>query len=513
MTPPAFDPIEIQVLSGGLRSICDEMGAVLVRAAYSPNIKERHDCSTAIFDAAGELVMQAEHIPVHLGSMPAAVESVARLAGDSPDARELWILNDPFRGGTHLPDITLVSPISLGGDLCGWTASRAHHADVGGPTPGGMPAESRTLADEGVVIEPRRVGDADLVALAGEMRRPDQRLADLRAQRAANLRGRDRIAELADRIGRERLVAGMTAVLDYAERRSRDAIAALGDGPYDATDELEAADGTPIPLRVRIEIAGDEMAIDFAGSAPQVEGNLNCPLPVTRAAALFAVRSLTDPDAPASAGAFRPVRIEAPAGSVLNALPPAAVAAGNVETSSRVADLVFAALAGVADGPAQGQGTMNNLTLSGRSGGEEFTYYETIGGGQGACPGADGPSAVHVAMSNTLNTPIESLEQDLPVRITELAVRRGSGGAGTRRGGDGVVRAFEALAPMRFTLITERRSRGPRGRAGGGDGAPGVNTLNGRPLAAKCEGELEPGDVLRIETPGGGGLGSGSAGG
>jgi N-methylhydantoinase B len=511
MTAPAAGPIELQVLSGGLRSICDEMGAVLIRAAYSPNIKERHDCSTAIFDADGELVMQAEHIPVHLGSMPAAVESVARLAGDPPGADELWILNDPYRGGTHLPDITLVSPVLIDGELCGWAASRAHHADVGGPTPGGMPSDSRRLADEGVVIEPQRAGDADLVAIAEQMRRPDQRLADLRAQRAANLRGRERIGELSGRIGRDRLVAGMAAVLDYAERRSRAAIAALADGVYEAADELEAADGAPIPLRVRVEIAGERIAIDFAGSAGQVDGNLNCPLPVTRAAALFAVRSLTDPDAPASAGAFRPVRIDAPAGSVLNARPPAAVAAGNVETSSRVADLVFAALAGVADGPAQGQGTMNNLTLSGRSGDEEFTYYETIGGGQGACPGSDGPSAVHVAMSNTLNTPVEALEQDLPVRITELAVRRGSGGAGHRRGGDGVARAFEALAPMRFTLITERRSRGPRGRLGGEDGAPGVNSLNWAPLPAKCEGRLEPGDVLRIETPGGGGLGPGAA--
>ncbi len=504
--PP--DPIELQVLSGGLRAICDEMGAVLVRAAYSPNIKERHDCSTAIFDARAELVMQAEHIPVHLGSMPAAVEAVAALAGGPHHEEELWILNDPFRGGTHLPDITLVSPLLIEGELCGWAASRAHHADVGGPTPGGMPADSRTLADEGVVIEPRLVGDDDLAELAGRMRRPDQRLADLRAQRAANRRGGDRISELAGRIGRERLIAGMAAVLDYAERRSRDAIAALADGVYEAADELAAADGTPIPLRVRIEVTGEEIAIDFAGTAPQVGGNLNCPLPVTRAAALFAVRALTDPDAPASAGAFRPVRIVAPPGSVLNARPPAAVAAGNVETSSRVADLVFAALAAVADGPAQGQGTMNNLTLSGRHGGEEFTYYETIGGGQGACVGSDGPSAVHVAMSNTLNTPVESLEQDLPVRITELAVRRGSGGEGHRRGGDGVVREFEALAPMRFTLITERRDRGPRGRLGGGDGAPGRNAINGTPLPAKCEGELEPGDVLRIETPGGGGNGS-----
>jgi N-methylhydantoinase B len=505
---PAVDPIELQVLSGGLRAICDEMGAVLVRAAYSPNIKERRDCSTALFDPSGELVMQAEHIPVHLGSMPAAVEAVAALAAAGPiDAEDLWILNDPFRGGTHLPDITLVSPLVVDGELSGWAASRAHHADVGGPTPGGMPADSHTLADEGVVIEPRRIGAEDLAALAARMRRPDQRLADLRAQRAANLRGQARVAELAERLGRARLLVGMEAVLDYAERRSRSAIAALADGIYEAGDELEAADGTAIPLRVTVAIAGERIEVDFAGSAPQVDGNLNCPLPVTRAATLFAIRSLTDPDAPASAGAFRPVAITAPAGTVLNAQPPAAVAAGNVETSSRVADLLFTALAGVADGPAQGQGTMNNLTLAGGSGEEEFTYYETIGGGQGACPGAPGPSAVHVAMSNTLNTPVEALEAELPVRITELAIRRGSGGVGRRNGGDGVIRAFEALAPLRFTLITERRNRGPRGRDGGGDGAPGLNTLNGEPLAAKCEGGMKPGDVLRIETPGGGALG------
>jgi len=503
----AIDPIELQVLSGGLRSICDEMGAVLVRASYSPNIKERRDCSTAIFDRGGELVMQAEHIPVHLGSMPAAVAAVAELAGEDVAGEDVWILNDPYRGGTHLPDITLVSPLVIDGRLSGWVASRAHHADVGGPTPGGMPADSRTLGDEGVVITPRRAGPDELAAIASRMRRPDERLADLRAQRAANLRGQARLGELAGRSGRERLLAGMAAVLDHAERRSRAAIAALTDGTYEAGDELEGADGEPIPLRVRVEIAGDRLDVDFAGSAPQVDGNLNCPLPVTRAATLFAIRALTDPDAPPSAGAFRPVGIAAPAGSVLNARPPAAVAAGNVETSSRVADLVLAALAEVVDGPAQGQGTMNNLTLAGTREGEELTYYETIGGGQGACRDADGPSAVHVAMSNTLNTPVEALEAELPVRVAELAVRRGSGGEGERRGGEGVIRAIEALAPLRFTLLSERRERGPRGRDGGGDGRPGRNSLNGEPLPGKCEGELTPGDVLRIETPGGGGLG------
>ena len=505
-----LDPIELQVLAGALRAICDEMGAVLIRAAHSPNIKERRDCSTAIFDGGAELVMQAEHIPVHLGSMPAAVEAVAELAREAGGAEpgELWILNDPFKGGTHLPDITLIAPIFGSAGQIGWAASRAHHADIGGPTPGGMPAGSRRLADEGVVIEPRPVDEAALAELAGLMRRPDERLADLRAQRAAVLLAGRRISELCSRNGEERLRRGMTAVLDYAERRSRAAIARLADGTYEAADSLEAPDGSAIPLHVSIAIEGDEMTVDFAGSAPQVDGNLNCPMPVTHAAVLFAVRALTDPDAPASAGAFRPVTISAPLGSVLNARPGAAVVAGNVETSSRVADLVFAALAEVADGPAQGQGTMNNLTLSGRSAhGEDLTYYETMGGGQGAAREAPGPSAVHVAMSNTLNTPIESLETDLPVRIGEVAVRRGSGGAGRMAGGDGIVRRIEALAPLRFSLITERRSTAPAGREGGRDGAPGRNTLNGESLPAKCEGELSPGDVLTIETPGGGGFG------
>ena len=291
--------------------------------------------------------------------------------------------------------------------------------------------------------------------------------------------------------------------LDYAERRTRSAISDLPDGSYPAEDCLQAPDGTPIPLQVVVRVEGDAIDVDFSGSAAQVEGNLNCPLAVTRAAVRYAVRVLTDPDAPPSAGAYRPIAISAPAGSVLNANPGAAVAAGNVETSSRVADLVLAALAEPADGPAQGQGTMNNLTLSGGEGDEAFTYYETLGGGQGACASAPGPSAVHVAMSNTLNTPVEALEGELPVRIRRLGVRRGSGGAGANRGGDGIIREIEALAPMRFTLITERRDRGPRGRGGGEDGSPGRNLLNGEALPAKAEGDLEPGDVLSIETPGG----------
>ncbi|MDX6583615.1 MAG: N-methylhydantoinase [Solirubrobacterales bacterium] len=504
----SLDPISLQVLVGALRAACDEMGAVLIRSAHSPNITERHDCSTALFTAAGELVMQAEHIPVHLGSMPDAVAAVLELEQE-PDA--LWILNDPYRGGTHLPDVTLISPLFAGSTLLGFAASRAHHADIGGPTPGGMPADSTTLDQEGVVIEPTRADDETLRGLAERMRKPEERLADLRAQRAANLTGARRVAELVERHGADGLTAAMDEILDYSERRARAAIAALPEGSFEAADVLEGGPRDPgdLELRVRLTIAGDSLELDFSGSCEQVEGNLNCPLSVTRSAAFFAVRVLTDPDGPPSAGAHRPVRVVAPPGSLLNARPPAAVAAGNVETSSRVADLVLAAFGGAIPVPAQGQGTMNNLTLAGLEGSDPtWTYYETIGGGQGACPDARGPSAIHVAMSNTLNTPVEALETEYPIRVRELGLRRGSGGEGARPGGDGIVREIEALAPMRFTLLTERRRHPPRGRDGGADGQPGRNLLNGAELPAKCAGELNPGDRLRLETPGGGAQGS-----
>jgi N-methylhydantoinase B len=495
-----IDPITLQVMIGGLRAACEEMGATLIRSAYSANIKERHDCSTALFDASGELVMQAEHIPVHLGSMP---DAVAAVLGERHEP-----LNDPYRGGTHLPDITLVSPVFVAGELFGFAAARAHHADVGGPTPGSMPAFSRTLDEEGMVIPPTRVDPDALDRLVSEMRNPRQRLADLRAQQSANRVGRLRLAELAERHGATGLRAGMDEILAYAERRTRAALAALPDGTYTAEDTLEndSPDGEErdVHLRVEATVAGETLRLDFVGTDLQVEGNLNCPLSVTKSAAFFAVRVLTDPDAPPCAGAHRPIEVTAPPGCLLNAEAPAAVVAGNVETSSRVADLVIAALAGARPVPAQGQGTMNNLTLAG----EGFTYYETLGGGQGACPDADGPSAIHVAMSNTLNTPVEALETEFPLRVRELALRRGSGGAGAHRGGDGLVRELEALAPMRFTLLTERRRQAPRGHDGGADAAPGENTVDGNSLPSKAEGDLAPGNRLRLETPGGGGHGS-----
>jgi N-methylhydantoinase B len=492
----ALDPIALQVATGALRAACEEMGAVLVRSAHSANIKERRDCSTALFDARGEMVMQAEHIPVHLGAMPASVEAV--LGEDHSDGHS-WILNDPFRGGTHLPDITVVTPI-LGEHavLLGFSASRAHHADVGGRVPGSMPFDSRTLDEEGVVIAPQILDDAAIKALAARMRQPAERRADLRAQLAANRLGERRVLELADRLGTPGLRDAFAAVLDYAERRTRACLADLPDGTRHAVDVLEGVDGD-LELRVAATVDGDRLVLDFTGSADQDPGNLNCPLAVTRSACLFAVRVLTDADIPPSAGAHRPVEVVTEAGTLLDARAPAAVAAGNVETSSRVADLVLKAF-----GRACGQGTMNNLTL----GNDAFSYYETLGGGQGACPDADGPSAVHVAMSNTLNTPVEALELEFPLRVVEYAVRRDSGGDGAFHGGDGVVREVEALAEMDYSLITERRRHAPPGAAGGGDGARGRNLLDGSELPSKSGGTLQPGQRLRLETPGGGGHGA-----
>lgn len=491
----SIDAIDLQVTAGALRAACEEMGAVLVRSAHSANIKERRDCSTALFDARGEMVMQAEHIPVHLGAMPAAVAAVL----DREHAHEVpWVLNDPYAGGTHLPDITVVTPAFHDGALLGFAASRAHHADVGGRVPGSMPADSTTLDEEGVVIAPRVLDESAIDELAEQMRQPGHRRADLRAQLAANRTGVNRLTELADRVGRAFLDEATAAVLDYAERRTRACLAQLPDGTLTATDLLEAADGD-LELRLAATIAGDELILDFSGSAAQHAGNLNCPLAVTASACLFAVRVLTDPDIPASAGAYRPIAVVASEGSLLNARSPAAVAGGNVETSSRIADLVLGAF-----GRALGQGTMNNLTL----GTEEWTYYETLGGGQGACPDADGPSAVHVAMSNTLNTPVEALELEFPLRVIEYALRRDSGGEGRQRGGDGVIREVRALTDMEFSLLTERRRHAPPGADGGAPGARGRNLIDGSELGPKVSGRLREGQHLRLETPGGGGYGA-----
>ena len=484
--------IELQVVGSALRSVAEEMGAVLIRSAFSANIKERRDCSTALFDEHGRMIAQAEHIPVHLGALP---DAVAAVRDHDPGPDDVFVLNDPYTGGTHLPDITLVSRTPVG-----FAATRAHHADVGAVEPGSLPATSRSLDEEGIVIPPTRLDRATLDSLTGRMRNPDERRGDLRAQLAANRMATRRLEELCARRGRDLVVAAMDELHDYAERRVRAAIAELPDGRYESSDVLEAAEGD-LGLRVTLTVDGDGLDLDFAGTAPQHGGNLNCPLAVTRSACYFVVRCLTDPDAPASGGAFAPVTVRAPVGSLVNAGPPAAVAGGNVETSSRIADVVFGAFGEAIDVPAQGQGSMNNVTL----GNNRFTYYETIGGGQGACPDADGPSGVHVAMSNTLSTPTEALELGYPIRVERHALRLGSGGAGRHRGGDGVVRELRVLDACRLSIVSERRRHAPRGRAGGGPGRAGRNLLNGSELPAKVSRDLAPGDVVRIETPGGGG--------
>ncbi len=487
--------IELQITGSLLRAIAEEMGAVLVRSAFSANIKERRDCSTALFDERGRMIAQAEHIPVHLGAMP---DAVAAVMAHDPAAREVWAVNDPYTGGTHLPDITLVSRTQVG-----FAVTRAHHADVGGREPGSMPADSRTLAEEGVVIPPTRLDDDVLTRLIARMRNPDERRGDLRAQLAAHHLADRRVAELCAKRGRDQVTAAMDELYAYSERAMRAGIARLPDGRYEATDVLEPIEGE-LRLRATVTIAGDSIAIDFTGTSPQHDGNLNCPLSVARSACFYVVRVLVDPDVPASGGAFAPVTVRAPDGCLVNARSPAAVAAGNVETSSRIVDVVMRAFGEAIDVPAQGQGTMNNVTL----GNDRFTYYETIAGGQGACPTADGPSGVHVAMSNTLSTPVEALELQYPLRVERYGLRVGSGGTGRHRGGEGVARVLRVLEACRLSIISERRAHAPQGEHGGAPGSEGRNLLNGEPLPAKVARDLAAGDVIAIETPGGGGWGS-----
>lgn len=503
-----MDGVTLQVMSNALRAVAQEMEAALVRAAYSPNITERRDCSTALFDAAGRMAVQSASIPVHLGAMPEAVSAV-RERHAIPG--EIWAVNDPYRGGTHLPDITLISPIALDGVIRAYAVTRAHHADVGGMAPGSMPAGSRELLQEGLVIPPvRLVRDGTLVddivaLLLANTRTPVEREGDLRAQIAAHRLAERRLREVADQHGSDRLEEAFSALYDYAERRTRQAISAMPDGAWTAREALEGDGVTPddIWICVTVTIARDRIHVDFTGTDAAVAGNVNCPLAVTRSAVYFVVRAVTDPDIPASAGAFAPVEIVAPYGCLVNARPPSAVAAGNVETSSRIVDAVFAALGQAIEVPAPGQGTMNNLVI----GGDGFTYYETIGGGQGAGADTDGPSGVHVAMSNTRNTPIEALEVAYPLRVLRYRLRHGSGGSGRRRGGDGIERVVQVLVDAEVSVLAERRRTGPPGRHGGGHGAAGSTRVNGETVAAKWRGQLRAGDIVAIESPGGGGYG------
>jgi N-methylhydantoinase B len=487
--------IQLQVIGAALRSIAEEMGAVLIRSSFSANIKERRDCSTAIFDARGRMIAQAEHIPVHLGAMPDAVAAVMELG---LEVGQVAILNDPYKGGTHLPDVTLVSRTVLG-----FAVSRAHHADVGGIEPASLPAFSRTLDEEGVILPPQLLTDEVLERFVEATRQPEERRGDLRAQLSAHRLADRRLEELCARRGRDRVADAMEELYAYSERMVRAAIAELPDGRGQARDVVEAAEGD-LAIHCAVEIAGNVIGIDFAGTAPQYEGNLNCPLAVTKSACYFVVRCLTEPDLPASGGAFAPVAVTAPAGCLVNARPPAAVVAGNTETSSRIVDVVFAAFGELVPVPAAGQGTMNNLAF----GNDGFTYYETVGGGQGACPQADAPSGVHVAMSNTLATPAEAIELEYPLRVERWELRRGSGGTGANRGGDGVVRELRVLEDCRLSVLAERRRNSPPGRGGGEDGARGRTLVNGEEQPPKLTRQLQAGDVVRVETPGGGGHGA-----
>jgi N-methylhydantoinase B/oxoprolinase/acetone carboxylase alpha subunit len=510
----ALDPASLQVLISRLTGIAEEMGAVLRHAAYSPNIKERADCSAALFTAGGEMLVQAEHIPVHLGSMPASVRAAIDALGDRVQPADQVVLNDPFAGGTHLNDVTLVAPCFAGDELVGWAANRAHHADLGGMAPGSMPPEAVDIQQEGLRVPPVLLTSDVEAVIVTSSRTPDERRGDLDAQRGANRLGVDRLAELATQLTS---TAPLAEVVDYGERRMRAALTALPDGRFRFEDMLDSAGPRPeqqSPTRVvvTLTIHRDHATFDFTGTDPQRPGNVNAVEAVTVSAVAFALRSATDPSIPANGGAMRPVTVVAPAGSVVSARPPAAVGAGNVEVSQRVADVCLGALATAAPGRlgAAGQGTMNNVLV----GGDGWVYYETVGGGQGGRPGKPGMSGVHTAMTNTRDTPVEALERALPIRVRRYALRRDSGGAGEHPGGDGIERELELLEPATLSLVTERRVSRPWGLDGGKPGAPGENWLlpggdaqRARRLPDKCTVELAAGDVIRLVTPGGGGYG------
>jgi N-methylhydantoinase B len=506
---PGLSPAELQVLISRLTGIAEEMGAVLRRAAFSPNIKERADCSAALFTPGGELLVQAEHIPVHLGSMPASVRAAIEAFGDGLGPGDQVVLNDPFAGGTHLNDVTLVAPCIVDGRLLGWAANRAHHADVGGSAPGSIPADATEIHQEGLRIPPTRLGDAVRDLLLANSRTPAERVGDLDAQVGANVVGVERLTGMAD--------APLAEVVDYGERRMRAALAELTDGTWRADDVVDSTGAAPDqqhPARivVAVTVAGDEVVFDFTGTEPQARGNVNAVEAVTVSAVSYAVRAAVDPSIPANGGALRPVRVVAPAGTIVGAQPPAAVGAGNVEVSQRVADVCLRALAEPcrARVPAAGQGTMNNLLV----GGDGWVYYETVAGGQGGRPGAPGMSGVHTGMTNTKNTPIEALERTFPLRVLRYRLRRGSGGAGRAPGGEGIERDLQVLEDCTVSVITERRVSRPWGLWGGEPGAVGENWLlpqgddsRAERLPDKCTIRLRSGDVLRMLTPGGGGWG------
>ncbi|MBN1641460.1 MAG: hydantoinase B/oxoprolinase family protein [Anaerolineae bacterium] len=519
------DPISLAVFRSLFASVAEEMGVALQRASFSPNIKERLDYSCAVFDAEARMVAQAAHIPVHLGSMPAsvaaAIASARRGAGEALAPGDVVLLNDPYHGGTHLPDVTMVSPVFVGEMARFYVASRAHHADVGGMAPGSLPL-STELYQEGLIIPPLRLVDrgrrneAVLALIAANSRAPDERRGDLEAQLAAQRLGAARMRALVDAHGEARVQAHAGALMETSRRMVEAAIARIPAGTYSYQDALEG-DGQRterIPIRCTITVDGGHMTVDFHGSAPQVMGNLNAVEAVVRSATWYCIRLLAADEVPVNHGCFEPVTVIVPPHSVLSPDFPAAVAAGNVETSQRIVDVVLGALVQVLPDriPAASQGTMNNVTLGGRVDGKPFVFYETIGGGHGAGPAGDGISGRHSHMTNTRNTPVEALEQDLPVRILSYTLREGSGGAGLYRGGDGILREYAFLAPATVTINSERRATGPYGLHGGEAGQPGANRLvrDGAQtrLGSKATIDVLAGDRLIVETPGGGGWGT-----
>jgi len=537
----SYDPVKLEIFKHLFAAIAEEMGTVLRKTSYSPNIKERHDFSCALFDGQGRMIAQAAHIPVHLGSMPLSVEAAVQRFADDLHPGDIIVLNDPFRGGTHLPDITMVSPVfgpPVGAvrepPLRGFVAARAHHADVGGMTPGSMPV-AREIYQEGLILPPVKLvhaGEMDegiLALILANVRTPQERSGDILAQIAANQRGADRLVDMVTRYGMDEVTDAEEQLLAYTERMTRRLIASLPDGIYTFTDYLDD-DGIrpdPVTIKVTVTINGETAKVDFTGSAQQQQGSVNAVYAITLSAVYYVFRCLLGLDVPNNAGCLAPIEVIAPPGTVVNALHPSAVAGGNVETSQRIVDVLLGALAQACPQkvPAASQGTMNNVTVGmaplqappnlsqngGRSGGG-LTYYETIGGGMGARPNADGPSAVHSHMTNTLNTPVEALEYAYPMRVLRYEVRQGSGGGGRFRGGHGIVRDLQVLTDAQVTILSERRKNPPYGLSGGEPGQCGENVLiRGEkeiPLPGKGMVELKAGDVLSIRTPGGGGYGN-----
>jgi len=533
-----IDPIQLEVFKHRYAAIAEEMGAVLRKASYSPNIKERRDFSCALFDAKARMIAQAAHIPVHLGSMPLSVAAAIETFQTSENPKglnpgDMIIVNDPYRGGTHLPDITLVSPVFIQSyevletsdsshTLFGFVASRAHHADVGGMTPGSMPV-AREIFQEGIIIPPIKLiaaGEVNHAAwdlLLANVRTANERAGDLWAQIASNQRGAKRLQELVSEHGTEKVERYMAAMLDYTERMTRRLLESIPDGEYTFSDYLDndGVGNDPVLIKVNIHIQGDQAVVDFSGSAPQQRGSVNAVYAITLSAVYYVFRCLIGLDVPNNAGCLAPITVIAPEGCVVNAQHPAPVAGGNVETSQRITDVLLGALAqAVPDRvPAASQGTMNNVTIGGHDPktGAPFAYYETIGGGMGALPDRDGISAIHSHMTNTLNTPAEAMEYAYPLRVLRYEVRRASGGSGKFRGGDGIIRDVQVLTEAQVTLLTERREGQPYGLNGGQPGISGQNVIirdgGGILLQGKGSTDLLPGDILSIRTPGGGGFG------